>query len=234
MTISKMSLEVKKSWKQIAKIAVLSVLAILFLIYVIRVVTFENTYYSEKEGSERAVTDVAVDTEELVEVQPTEEEVKEYIVAADMPRYLTIGKLGVTKARIIPVGINANNELGTPNNIFDVGWYDLSAKPGQNGTVLIDGHNGGPNVHGVFKDLPVLASGDIIEIERGDGVVFKYSVVENNSVLLSEANAYMSTALKSPVAGKQSVTLISCTGEWSQVQYTYLSRQFTRAVIVEE
>ena len=78
------------------------------------------------------------------------------------------------------------------------------------------------------------ASGDIIQIERGDGVIFKYKVVENKSVALSEADSYMKTAMKSPEAGKQSVTLISCTGEWSNTQKTYLSRQFTRAVLVEE
>ena len=33
--------------------------------------------------------------------------------------------------------------------------------------------------------------------------------------------------------GKESVTLITCTGEWSDQQQTYLSRQFTRAVLVD-
>ena len=99
--------------------------------------------------------------------------------------------------------------------------------------MIIDGHNGGPHVLGVFKDLPNLVEGDIIAVERGDGKVFKYKVVENKSVLLSESDAYMAVAARSPEAGKESVTLISCTGEWSQQQKTYLSRQFTRAVLVE-
>ena len=59
-------------------------------------------------------------------------------------------------------------------------------------------------------------------------------MVENKSVPLSESDAYMVTAMKTPVAGKESVTLISCTGEWSQTQGTYLSRQFVRATIVKE
>ncbi len=131
------------------------------------------------------------------------------------------------------MSINSRGELSTPNNIFDVGWYDASGKPGQGGTMVIDGHNGGPNVHGVFKDLPVLKEGDIILVERGDGVKYNFKVVENKSVLLSESDAYMKTAMHSPVPGKESVTLITCTGEWSQVQRTYLSRQFTRAILAE-
>jgi LPXTG-site transpeptidase (sortase) family protein len=115
-----------------------------------------------------------------------------------------------------------------------VGWYDGSAKPGFNGTVLMDGHNGGPSKYGVFKRLPELRAGDIIKVERGDGVVFSYRVVENVTKSLADSDKYMSVALRSPEKGKQSISLISCTGEWSQQQKTYLSRQFTRAVLIEE
>ncbi len=209
----------------------------MFLIFLIKVATFENYYYSEKDGSERVVAEGADEeegNEELIEVEPTEDEVREYIVSPDRPRYLTVKTLGIHNARILPMGVNQGGELDTPKNIFDVGWYEGSSAPGQGGTLIIDGHNGGPTRHGVFKNLPNLSNGDILEIERGDGVIYKYKVVENNSVSLDDSNAYMATAAESPEPGKESLTLISCTGEWSQSQKTYLSRQFVRAVIVEE
>lgn len=228
-----MSLKIK-GWRSIVKWSIWGLLGVLLLIFLIRVTIFEHNYYSEKEGSERAVAvEAEAEQEELVEIEPTTEEKKEYNVAADRPRYLSIAKIGVEKARILPMGVNARGELATPSNIFDVGWYDASGKPGQGGTMIIDGHNGGPHVLGVFKNLPNLAAGDLIAIERGDGVVFQYSVVENKTVPLAESDSYMKTAAQSPVAGKESVTLISCTGEWSQQQKTYLSRQFTRAILVD-
>ena len=234
MMISVMSLKIK-SWRKIFKGIGWGILTILVAIFLVRVATFENSYYSEKEGSERAeAAAVEQEEEELIEVEPTETEVVEYTVAADRPRYLTITKLGISNARILAMGVKASGELGTPNNIFDVGWYEASGKPGQGGTMLIDGHNGGPHVHGVFKNLPSLNNGDIITVERGDGVVYNYSVVENKEIPLDEADAYMSTAMKSPEAGKESVTLITCSGEWSSVRKTYLSRQFVRAVLVNE
>lgn len=233
MTILVMSLKVNKGWRQIVKWIVWTVLLVLFLVFFIRVVVFENNYYSEKEGSERAVTVVTEDTD-LDETEPTEAEVKEYTVAPDRPRYLTVEKLGISNARILPMGVNTAGELDTPRNIFDVGWYEASGKPGQGGTMIIDGHNGGPHVQGVFKNLPNLVAGDIIKVERGDGEVFNYQVVDNKAIDLAESDAYMSAAAKSPEQGKESVTLISCTGEWSQSQETYLSRQFTRAVLVED
>ena len=229
-----MSLKVNKGWRSIVKWTVWSILLVLFLIYFIRVVSFENYYYNEKEGSERAAATISNGNEDLIEEKPSDDEVKEYVVAPDRPRYLIVEKLGVKRARILPMGVNTSGELDTPRNIFDVGWYEGSGKPGLGGTMMIDGHNGGPHVHGVFKDLPKLANGDIIKIERGDGEVFEYEVVENKAIALDESNAYMSTAAKTPVEGRESVTLISCTGEWSQQQGTYLSRQFTRAVIIEE
>lgn len=228
-----MSLKINTSWQQVVKWVVLGLLAFLIVVFFVRVAVWESAYYSEKEGSERAVANsVASASEELDETEPTKEEIYEYVVAADRPRYLSVEKLGIENARIIPVYVNEDGELGTPNNIFDVGWYEASGKPGEGGTMLIDGHNGGPHVYGVFKELPALVAGDVVVVERGDGVILKYKVVENVEVLLTEADEYMVTAMKSPEEGKESLTLISCTGEWSQQQGTYLSRQFTRAVLI--
>lgn len=228
-----MGLKIGGKWKGSIKWIVLAVVMALLAGCFIRLVTWEDSYYREKEGSERDVVAKKEEPkEELVEEKPSEDEVREYIVPEDHPRYLTIDKLGIYNARILTVGIDDGGQLGTPNNIFDVGWYESSGLPGGGKTLLIDGHNGGPHVHGVFKDLPELTDGDIIQIERGDGVVFDYSVVENMTIALDESDMYMATAMRSPESGRESVTLISCTGEWSDERDTYLSRQFTRAVLV--
>ncbi len=227
-----MSLKIK-GWRKIIKWSIWSVILVVFLVFLIRIIAFENKYYNEKEGSERAVATLNTSSDDLDENKPSEDEIKVYTVPPDRPRYLSIEKLGIVNSRVLPMGVNTSGELDTPRNIFDVGWYEGSGKPGQGGTAIIDGHNGGPHVHGVFKNLPNLQNGDTIKIERGDGEVFLYEVVENISVSLDEADKYMSTAAKTPEPGKESITLISCTGEWSQQRDTYLSRQFTRAVLVE-
>ena len=229
-----MSLRLNVGWKQIVKWVAIAIAAILLAVFFIRVALWEGSYYREKEGSERDViaAQQEEEEEELIEVEPTEEEVVEYVVPPDHPRYLTIETLGIYNARIIPMGVGAYGELDTPNNIFDVGWYESSGMPGQGKTMLIDGHNGGPHVHGVFKNLPDLGNGDIITVERGDGLIYRYSVVENYEIPIDESDSYMSTAMRSPEAGKESITLITCSGEWSQVQGTYMARQFVRAVLV--
>jgi hypothetical protein len=164
----------------------------------------------------------------------TEEDKQDWRVAADRPRFLSIAKLGIDRARVIEIGVNNEGRLQTPISIFDVGWYRTSGKPGEGKLILLDGHNGGPTKEGVFKHLPNLTTGDIITIERGDGKFFRYSVVSNEEVPLSEADSKMNQMMTSAVPGREGLSIISCTGDWSQVQQTYLSRQFLRAVIVEE
>lgn len=233
MTILDMSLKIN-NWKKIILGVVWLIVAGIFIASFIRVATFEAKYYSEKEGSERVVIEETAHAPEVDETEITEEQVVEYTVAYDRPRYLTIEKLGIKNARILAVGLTTNGELGTPNNIFDAGWYDASGKPGQGGTLLLDGHNGGPTKIGIFKYLPSLDKGDKIIVERGDGTIFNYEVVENTTVSLDEADGYMAVALRTPIAGKESLSIITCTGEWSQERSTYLSRQFTRAILIEE
>ncbi|MFV0485298.1 MAG: class F sortase [Candidatus Saccharimonadales bacterium] len=203
----------------------------------IKVFVWEQIYYGEKEGSLRAIAGPAtVDYEEETEVEEeeiTEAQIREHIVAADEPRYLTIERLGTRNARVLGVGLTSDNKMGVPKSIYDVGWYNKSSKPGSGGTLLMDGHNGGPTQAGVFKKLDKLNNGDKIIIERGDGTKFTYEVVENKTMSVEEANTYMGMMQKSPVAGKESISLITCTGEWTTERRTYLSRAMVRAVLVE-
>ena len=226
-----MSLKIK-SWKKYQNKILVGIILIALCSVVLRLIIWENNYYAGMEGKERAVATSSTTAPEPVvdETEVTEEQRIEYIVAADMPRYLTIPKLSINNARVLQVGVNQKGQMDTPMNIYDVGWYAGSAKPGTGGTSIIDGHNGGPNFYGVFKRTPNLQPGDQITIEMGDGTQYNYKVVDNSSVRLENADNQMLYAATSPEEGKESITLITCTGEWSQTQQTYLSRQFTRAI----
>ena len=225
-----------KTWKKHAPKIIWGVAAFIFALCLLRVFIWEHFYYRDKEGSARATATSGTVSQpvEVDETEPTEDEIGEYTVDPDKPRYLTVEKLGITKARILEVGLSPEGQMLTPYNIFDVGWYNGSAKPGTRGTSIIDGHNGGPHILGVFKNLPDLAEGDRITIEMGDGTIYNYEIRDNITVPLAEADEKMLYAAQSPEEGKESITLITCTGEWSQVQQTYLSRQFARAVRIKD
>ncbi len=85
-------------------------------------------------------------------VRPTARAVGRYAVAPDLARYLKIPKLGVN-SRVLQVGITNDGALATPSNVFDTAWYTGSAKPGQPGATLIDGHVSSWTTHGVFYGI---------------------------------------------------------------------------------
>lgn len=203
----------------------------------IRVALWEKQYYAEKEGSERAVAvsgDVETigDGNETSEEEITEQQRVEYTVAPEKPRYIYVDKLGISKARVLEVGVNAKGQMQTPKSIHDAAWYNGSDLPGTGGTAVFDGHNGAGS-KGIFKELNKLKVGDLIKIEMGDGKVYTYRVHENVEIKLSEADKHMAEMMRSPVDGQESITIISCSGEYSLQQKTYLSRQFVRATRVE-
>lgn len=228
----------KFNWKKNLPKIIWGIILLVLILCLVKIKIWEDRYYSEKEGSTRAIaittTTAPSNTENVNEEDVTEQDKQAWKVAANKPRFLSIEKLGIDRARIIEIGVNVEGRLQTPASIFDVGWYRSSGKPGQGGVLLLDGHNGGPTKEGVFKHLPELNIGDIITIERGDGKFFRYEVVENEEVPLSEADSKMDKMMIPVVPGKEGLAIITCTGEWSQVQQTYLSRQFLRATLIEE
>ena len=147
------------------------------------------------------------------------------------PKSLTIESLDIVKARVFPVGLKPNNEVDTPHNINDIGWYNKSSMPGEDlGAVLLDGHNGGPTKDGVFKNLPSLAVGSKITIQRGDGREVNYMVKDVKIIDLEELNNGAMDEITKPIdAGSQGLTLIGCTGRWVPAKDTYDARVIVRA-----
>ena len=212
-----------------------SLIILLLGSFFLKTFLWENDYLSDKTGSVRAANVIGseVESQEVDETEPTPEEVADFTVPASNPRYITIPSLGnVWGRQVISVGLTRTGALDTPYNIFQAGWYNQSAKPGSGGAIVIDGHNGGPNVIGIFKHLPDAKLGDKVIIERGDGQIFNYTVVKNDTIPLTESDSYMHEIFKI-IDGKETVTIITCTGEWSQSRQTYLSRQYLRATLDE-
>ncbi len=142
--------------------------------------------------------------------KPSSQAISNYAVAPDLPRYLDIPKLNV-HARVMQVGVTTSGALGTPNNVFDTAWYTGSAKPGQPGATLIDGHVSSWTTHGVFYNIKHLVKGDNIRIVRGDGTIINYQVVKTQ--VYNADNVDMQAAITPVTPGKSGLNLITCTGQ---------------------
>ena len=144
----------------------------------------------------------------------------DYVVAASLPRALYIDKLDVA-ARILPMGVNKDNSVQAPINIFDAGWYNGSVKPGELGAVFIDGHSSADG-RGLFGDLKTLVVGDELRLEKGDGVQITYRVVHTETV--DRNNVDMKALLRPYGDATRGLNLVTCIGSWVEADATLTDR----------
>ena len=142
--------------------------------------------------------------------KPKDNAFENYQVPPDSPRYIFIPKISV-RAMVKSVGVTANNQIESPGNVFDVGWFNKSAKPGQPGAVVMDGHISSWEANGVFHQLKDLEQGDTMTVERGDGTTFTYKVVESQTYDADKVDMVAALAPVNP--DKPGLNLISCTGK---------------------
>lgn len=167
------------------------------------------------------------------ENKPSDSDVRNYSVAPDMPKTVSIPKLSIF-ARVKSLTIKGDGSLNAPSNIHDAGWYNQSAKPGSpGGASLFDGHVSGPTQKGVFYKIETLKQGDIVTVERGDGSKLEYSVVKVD--VTKAADVDMSKMMLPITVGKHGLNLITCTGKFDPKSKTYESRalvytQFVRVL----
>lgn len=143
--------------------------------------------------------------------QPATIDLSSYKVEADAPRILTIDKLGLA-ARVKPLGLNNDNSIQSPKNIYDAGWYTSSSKPGQAGAMFVDGHASGSTRQGLFAYLDTLKVGDTVGVEKGDGEQLTYKVVHVATIPLTSID--MSSILVPYPGVSNGLNLMTCTGRW--------------------
>ncbi len=155
----------------------------------------------------------------------------------------TLGRI-----RIPVIGVDAalgqrfvsGSKMQNPTGPSDVVWYDLSlwdglgGAPGAGGNAVFSGHvdyrarvpwaNARYHGDGIFRNLNLLAPGDVVEIEIG-GETLRYAVVWQRNV---EADSPTGQILSADVE-VDSITLITCGGDFNTVTRSYSERVIIRA-----
>ena len=170
-------------------------------------------------ASESADEQHATDSK-LTEEPLPQSVIDNYATGADMPRYISIPKIKVDKTRVLRMGVDDSGLIKVPRSIWDTGWYESSAKPGDTqGASLIVGHIEGESTEGVFYDLYRLTEADEITLTMGDGHTYKYAVVSKEEV--PDDTKSMDGYLVSKTPDKQGLTLMTVAGEYNQQTKTY-------------
>ena len=142
--------------------------------------------------------------------KPSAQAIASYTVAPTLPKYIAIPTIGITSTRILSLGLLANHQIASPDNLYDTGWYNGSSKPGQTGVMFNYGHIWTQGPGGVFYHLKLLHPGDKILITRGDNRVFTYQVV--SMATYPANNIDMQAVLYSDGSQSPELNLMTCAG----------------------
>jgi len=136
------------------------------------------------------------------------------------PKMIIIPSIGVD-GFMQNVGVDQNKQVAVPNNIHMGGWFNQSARPGENGLSIIDGHVDGYQNDGIFKRLSELKKGQTFTVEKGDGSRLEYSVLDIKTVPTEAAAAVLFS--QEPTVTSQ-LNIITCGGSFDKEDRSYTER----------
>ncbi len=110
--------------------------------------------------------------------------------------------------KLVPVGLDRNGVPVVPKH--DVGWYNLSATPGQGENVVLWGHvlrfRNAPHIPAPFARLNEAPVGARITLYTADGAEHAYVVTQQVWVTPDQVEYILPT-------GREQVTMVSCIGD---------------------
>lgn len=140
-----------------------------------------------------------------------------------LPVRLKIPVINVNAA-IEYVGLTPQGAVDVPKKSSNVAWFDLGARPGNNGSAIITGHiNWYTDASGVFANLHKLKPGDKITVQDNQGLLVSFVVRESR---VYDAAADVIEVFNSN-DGKAHLNLITCDGLWNK-----LSQQYSQRLVV--
>ncbi len=152
------------------------------------------------------------------------------IVPSSGPKHRTSWEMLLPAARIradiVSLGRTPRGAIGAPDNPFVVGWFDLSAAPGEQGNTILAGHRDYEDIDGnvgagVCWELDRVKVGDQVVIRDAEqNLAWVYAVTESVVVDPYDPDSVRYVADTSDAI----ITLITCTGSFDPSTHTYSHR----------
>lgn len=123
----------------------------------------------------------------------------------------------------VPLGLQDNGEIETPEGYTEVGWYTKGPTPGEIGPSVVLGHVDSYEGPGVFIHLGQLEEGNLMYVDREDGTtaVFRVTALERYN-----RNAFPTEKVYGDLA-YAGIRLITCSGT-----YNHETLEYDRVLVV--
>jgi sortase A len=127
------------------------------------------------------------------------------------------------------VGLDEAGAVGVPSNYTDVAWYTASARPGNPGNAVIDGHLDSKTGPAVFYRLGDLQPGDDVFVTTADGVELRFVVTALETYATDDAPTF---SVFGPATAPR-LNLITCDGTFNRAVHQYDQRLLVRTVLAQ-
>lgn len=145
------------------------------------------------------------------------------------PSQIEVPSIGV-KANIEPTGILDNGEMGVPEDVDQVGWFEPGFKAGAKGNAVLAGHVDSLTGPAVFYELTDVKVGETVVLTDADGRKMVFEVKNLTSYETDEA----------PIeeifgsSDKRMINLITCTGDFNRDIGSHEERLVVTAELVSD
>lgn len=174
-------------------------------------------------------SEVITYTTDTPDESPIKRESFTWVGADDEPKHIRFASIN-TEGFIQKMGVDQKGQLSAPTNINLAGWFINSAKPGQPGLSIIDGHVDGRQNAGIFKRLGDLKQGDVFELELGGGTELSYRVLQVQTVDVAGAE---NTLFSQDPTVKSQLNLITCGGNFNRESQLYEKRVIVSSELMQ-
>lgn len=146
-----------------------------------------------------------------------------------MPVKVEIPSIKV-EANIEQVGILDNGQMGVPQKINDVGWFEPGVKPGSRGSAVLAGHVDSKTGPAIFFNLKDLKQGDEIIVTDKTGKALTFLVKKQESY--PRGSAPIDEIFQTSEG--QNLNLITCSGTFNRSAGTHEERLVVFAELKKE
>jgi sortase (surface protein transpeptidase) len=154
------------------------------------------------------------------------------VVAGVAPIALQVDKFGIDAP--IEIGTVVDGVMLDPSGPWVVSWYEPLGKVGEGGNVVMAGHvdyyTVGP---AVFWNVRDLVPGDIVRLVGEDGQSYEYAVqwMQQYNVVTDLTPQVIQNDIVGDT-GEETLTLITCGGDFDPTTATYNQRWVLRAALI--